>query len=184
MNYRWLFLLLIVGIIGTTVWLGLPKAPAAVRISEAGAEFKLPGLQGSMHGLPRGEVTLLNFWATWCPPCRKEIPSMTELHRKFKDRGLKIVAVSVDKSREHLASFVREQGMPFQVLHDADSAVSHAYGVYRYPESFLIDKRGKVRYHLLGAVEWMSPPLLDTIDDMLAEPPVQGSVSEERENSS
>lgn len=183
MKYRWLLLLLIVGVIGATVWLGLPKAPAAVRISEAGAGFKLPDLQGNMHGLPKGEVTLLNFWATWCPPCRKEVPSMVELYHKFEERGLKVVAVSVDKNRDQLVSFVREQGMSFQVLHDVDSTVSHAYGVYRYPESFLIDKKGKVRYHLLGAVEWMSPPLLDTIDGMLAEPAAEGSASGERESS-
>jgi len=99
---------------------------------------------------------------------------------------LNVVAVSVDQSRDHLSSFVREQNMTFQVLHDADSAVSHGYGVFRYPESFLIDKQGKVRYHLLGAVDWMSEPLQKTIEGMLAEPATRayGSVSGEPEKNS
>ena len=186
MKSRWLVVLLIMGLIGTTVWLGLPQAPAAVRISEAGAGFKLPDLQGVMQTLPEGEVVLLNFWATWCPPCRKEIPSMVELHEKYAAQGLKVVAVSVDQNRDHLSGFVREQQMPFQVLHDADSLVSQGYGVFRYPESFLIDKQGKVRYHLLGAVDWMSEPLMKTIEGMLAEPATKayGSVSGELENNS
>ena len=186
MKYRWLVVLLIMAVIGTTVWLGLPKPEASVKISEASTGFVLPDLQGNMQSLPVGEVVLLNFWATWCPPCRKEIPSMIELHEKFAAQGLKVVAVSVDQSRDHLSSFVREQKMPFQVLHDADSAVSHGYGVFRYPESFLIDKQGKVRYHLLGAVEWMSEPLQKTIEGMLAEPATRtyGSVSGEPESNS
>lgn len=184
MKYRWLLVLLIMGVIGSTVWLGLPKPPAAVRISEASTGFKLPDLQGAMQSLPEGDVILLNFWATWCPPCRKEIPSMVELHEKFSAQGLKVVAVSVDQSRDHLSSFVREHQMPFQVLHDADSLVSQGYGVFRFPESFLIDKQGKVRYHLLGAVDWMSPPLMKTIEGMLAEPAIHtyGSSSGELEN--
>lgn len=184
MKYRWLLVLLIMGVIGSTVWLGLPQAPAAVKISEARAGFALPDLQGVMQKLPEGEVVLLNFWATWCPPCRKEIPSMVELHEKFAAQGLKVVAVSVDQNRDQLRSFVREHRMPFQVLHDADSSVSQSYGVFRYPESFLIDKQGKVRYHLLGAVDWVSQPLLKTVEGMLAEPASKayGSTSGELEN--
>ncbi|ATX81119.1 Peroxiredoxin [Mariprofundus ferrinatatus] len=184
MKYRTLVVLLILGLISTTIWIGLPQAPAAVRISDAGSGFRLPDLEGTMQGLPEGEVTLLNFWATWCPPCRDEIPSMVALHDKYAARGLKVVAVSVDQNRTHLQSFVREHGMQFQVLHDADRLVSNSYGVTGWPQSFLIDKHGKVRYHLLGAVDWMSQPLVKTIEGMLAEPAgiTYGSTGGEREN--
>ncbi len=167
---RWFVLLGIFAAIGSAIWLALPEAPASVRQGDYLTEFTLPDVNGVMQSLPKGEVLLLNFWATWCPPCRKEIPSMALLHDKYAARGLKIVAVSVDQRSEDLADFMKEYRMPFQVLHDADAAVSRQYGVFRYPESFLIDRDGKVLKHLIGAVDWMSAPVLHTIDGMLARP--------------
>lgn len=171
MKYRWLMVLGIFTAIGSGIWLSLPEAPASVRQGTQVIDFSLPDVQGVMHSLPKGEVMLLNFWATWCPPCRREIPSMAELHDKYASRGLKIVAVSVDHRSEDLASFMQEYMMPFQVLHDADSAISRRYGVFRYPESFLIDRDGTVLHHLIGAEDWMSPPITQTIEDMLEKPP-------------
>ncbi len=66
---------------------------------------------------------------------------------------------------------MREYGLPFLVLHDADAAVSHRYGVWRYPETFIIDRTGKVRYHLIGAVEWMEPDVMQTLQALLIEKP-------------
>ncbi len=166
---RWLAVAGIVLLVGTGAWLGLPEAKMSVLEEGRAMPFSLPDLQGKVHGLPEGEVVLLNFWATWCPPCRKEMPSMAALHRKYADRGLKIVAVSVDRDINDLSAFVREYRLPFQVLHDADSTVSHGYSVFRYPETFLIDRQGKVRYHLVGAVEWMSEPIIEGIEGMLNE---------------
>lgn len=94
---------------------------------------------------------------------------MAALSRRFAAKGLKVVAVSVDKDAGDLAGFVREYKLPFTVLHDADATTSASYGVFRYPESFLIDRNGVVRYHLIGAVDWMSPQVLQGIEGMLNE---------------
>ena len=166
-KYSWLFVLGMIAAVAGVIWFALPEAPASVRPGEQRADFMLPDVQGVMQSLPKGEVVLLNFWATWCPPCRKEIPSMAALHDKYGEQGLKIVAVSVDRELGNLKAFMQEHRMPFQVLHDADSTVSRSYGVFRYPESFLIDRNGTVLYHLIGAKEWMSRPVLDTIESML-----------------
>ncbi|HXH72913.1 MAG TPA: TlpA disulfide reductase family protein [Mariprofundaceae bacterium] len=167
---RWMVALSIVVGLAAAFWFALPAAPAMVRQGDAARSFSLPDINGTMASLPIGEVILLNFWATWCPPCREEIPSLSALHRKFASRGLKVVAVSVDKNHDDLTGFVHENQMPFEVLNDVDSHVSHQYGVYRYPESFLIDRNGTVRYHLIGAVDWMSAPVLQTVEGMLNEP--------------
>jgi len=169
MAIRWGLVLCIFAGIGSLIWLALPEAPASVRQGDYLTEFTLPDVQGAMQSVPKGEVLLLNFWATWCPPCRREIPSMARLYDKYAPRGLNIVAVSVDQRREDLVSFMQEYRMPFQVLHDADSAVSRQYGVFRYPESFLIGRDGKVIKHMIGAIDWMSEPILRTIDGMLGE---------------
>jgi peroxiredoxin len=167
MASRWLVVLGLIAGIGAAVWMTLPEAPANMSNGAQITEFSLPDLKGELQSLPKGEVILLNFWATWCPPCRKEIPSMAELYDKYASKGLKVIAVSVDKRSDDLAKFVAEYRMPFQVLHDADGAVSRRYGVFRYPESFLIDRDGKVVHHLVGAVEWMSPAVTKTIENML-----------------
>jgi len=170
MILRWLLILAILGGIGGVIWQALPEAPTVVDTGSKRIAFTLPDLQGELRSLPEGSVVLLNFWATWCPPCRKEIPSMAQLHSQLAPKGLKIVAVSVDQRLDDLKNFVTEYNMPFQVLHDADSMVSQTYGVFRYPESFLIDRDGMIRQHYIGAVDWMSKPVRGLIESLLIEP--------------
>ncbi len=166
---RWLIVGAMLSIVGGVTWYALPAATVQVKEGSMAPSFSLKDLHGVKHSLPTGKVVLLNFWATWCPPCRREMPSMVTLHQKLKGHGLKIVAVSVDQSLDDLTGFVREYGIPFEVLHDANTNVSHLYGVFRYPETFLIDRSGKVRYHLIGAVDWTSPKVMNIIQSMLIE---------------
>jgi peroxiredoxin len=90
------------------------------------------------------------------------------------------VAVSVDRDANDLSAFVREYKLPFQVLHDADSGVSHSYAVFRYPETFLIDRQGQVRYHLVGAEEWMSESVTKRIEGLLNESGANKSGAEQK----
>lgn len=166
---RWLLMGGIVVLVGVLAWMALPGPAGKVAVGDMAPDFTLPDLSGMEQHLPKGKVVLLNFWATWCPPCRKEIPSMVDLDNEMRDKGLAIVAASVDKDSNQLTGFVREYSVPFEVLHDADASVSRRYGVFRYPETFLIDRSGKVRYHLIGAVEWTDPAVKRTIDSLLAE---------------
>ncbi len=180
MLIRWLAVIGIIIVVGAGAWFGLPEAKKRVSVGDVATPFTLPDLEGKMHGLPEGEVVLLNFWATWCPPCRKEMPSMATLHRKYAEKGLKVVAVSVDRDANDLSAFVREYELPFQVLHDADSSVSHSYAVFRYPETFLIDRQGKVRYYFSGAVEWMSESVTKKVEGLLNESGVNKSGAEQK----
>jgi len=165
---RWLFMGTLAAVIAGVAWLGLPESKKKITTGDAAIAFSLPDLQKNMQGLPKGEVILLNFWATWCPPCRQEMPSMVALSKKYAAKGLKVVAVSVDRDGKALEDFVAEYKLPFKVLHDVDSTVSASYGVFRYPETFLIDREGKVQEHLIGAVDWMSAPMQKNIEQMLA----------------
>ncbi len=149
-------------------WLSLPEVNPPVREGTQAIDFQLPDLQGKMHSLPKGDVVLLNFWATWCPPCREEMPSMARLHERFADKGLRVVAVSIDQNDDDLAGFVREHQLPFEVLHDPEARVSRRYGVFKYPESFLIDRNGVIRHHLVGAVDWTSEPVVAAVDALLS----------------
>jgi len=167
---RWLT---VGGILAVIVILGMFALPApAGRVVEGDIApvFSLPDMDGVEQALPKGKVVLLNFWATWCPPCREEMPSMIKLHNQLQDQGLVVIAASIDKNVDKLSAFIREHSIPFQVLQDTDTNVSRQlYGVIRVPESFLIDRQGKVRFHLIGAVNWTDPTVLKAINTMLAE---------------
>ena len=170
MNKRILAAFALLVVVAVALSTLMPEAVKPVRAGDMVKPISLPNLQDELQGLPKGKVVLLNFWATWCPPCRKEVPSMVQLYDKFKDQGFEIVAVSVDKSRDDVVKFVKEQNMNFTVLHDVSSSIAQQYGVFRYPETFIVDRNGKVRQHLNGAVEWMEPEFMDYIEKLLVEP--------------
>ena len=169
MNKRILAAFAVLVVVAVALSTLMPEAVKPVRAGDLAKPISLPNLQDKLQGLPEGKVVLLNFWATWCPPCRKEVPSMVKIYDKFKDKGFEIVAVSVDKSRDVVVKFVKEQNMNFTVLHDVNSSTAQQYGVFRYPKTFIIDRTGKVRQHLNGAVEWMEPEFMDYIEELLAE---------------
>jgi len=95
----------------------------------------------------RGQVVLVNIWATWCPPCRQEMPSMEALYRDFAPRGFKIVAVSIDDpgTEQKVRDFVKEFGLTFDVLHDGTGKIEQLYQTTGYPENFLVDAEGTIR---------------------------------------
>ncbi|MBZ5726553.1 MAG: TlpA family protein disulfide reductase [Acidobacteriia bacterium] len=107
--------------------------------------FTLTAMDGKAYNLDalRGRVVLLNFWATWCPPCRKEMPDMEKLYQRFSAKGLTVLAVS-DEERETVAGFLRKQSYTFPVLLDPGGKVGAAFNVEGIPKSFLFDRGGKL----------------------------------------
>lgn len=136
------------------------------------SEFYLRDLNGELVRLDdfRGQVVLLNFWATWCPPCREEMPSMQRLYEAYRERGLEIVAVSVDTaSPGEVQAFVDELGLTFPVLHDRDSMVSRLYSNPGVPTSYLIDPEGRLTHKVLGEYDWNGQPARKAVESLLPE---------------
>ena len=126
---------------------------------EGAIDFTLPDLSGRMVSLAdkRGKIVLLNFWATWCPPCRKEIPSMERLHRKFGGDSFEIIAVATDRKGAAIVKpFIDEKGATFTVLIDSDDKVSAMYDAYALPTTFIIGKDGVVLDKVTGMADWFS----------------------------
>jgi peroxiredoxin len=119
----------------------------------------------------RGQVVLLNVWATWCLPCRVEMPSIQALNKDYGPKGLKVVAVSIDDpgTEATVRAFVRQYGLTFEVLHDPKAAISEAYDVTGYPETFILGKDGVIRKKLMQATDWNSPEARALVDRLLAE---------------
>jgi len=117
-------------------------------------DFSLSDLSGKEYRLSdlRGKVVLLEFWATWCPPCRESIPAMNELYKKYNEKGLLLLGISVDKGQniaEDLLSFVREYSISYPVLLDTKN-INNIYGIYSIPTTVLIDKEGKIVLKNIG----------------------------------
>ncbi|MCY3956059.1 MAG: TlpA disulfide reductase family protein [Nitrospira sp.] len=135
-------------------------------------DFQLIDLQGNWQALPdyRGKVVLLNFWATWCGPCRVEMPSMERVYQDLKDEGFAILAISSDPQGSIVTRpFVAAQGLTFPILHDSDYRVSGSYGVRTLPMSFLIDRNGTLTQRVFGARDWNSAEARELIRGLLRE---------------
>jgi cytochrome c biogenesis protein CcmG/thiol:disulfide interchange protein DsbE len=106
----------------------------------------------------KGKVVLLNLWATWCEPCLTEMPSIERLHQTYGDKGLRIVAVSVDAyvNDDSVRAFARRLGLTFEILHDSTMRISDAYQATGYPETFVIGPEGTIRKKWVGAADWSS----------------------------
>ena len=106
----------------------------------------------------KGKVVLLNVWATWCPPCREEMPSIERVHRAFAGQGLAVVAVSIDDpgKEDEIREFVREYGLTFEILHDAAAGIKKNYQLTGYPETFVIARDGTIRKKVWGGADWSS----------------------------
>jgi cytochrome c biogenesis protein CcmG/thiol:disulfide interchange protein DsbE len=106
----------------------------------------------------KGKVVLLNVWATWCEPCKVEMPSIEKLHREFGPQGLAVVAVSVDDAgmENHIRDFAKELGITFEILHDPSRTTSTNYQITGYPETFIIARDGTIRKKVIGAADWSS----------------------------
>jgi peroxiredoxin len=119
----------------------------------------------------RGSVTLVNIWATWCLPCRDEMPSMQKLYDSLGTRGFKIAAISIDEgSPEDVTAFAEKFGLTFDILHDRSGQVERLYQTTGVPESFLLDRRGVLVKRVIGAHDWSSPANVGAVERLLEQP--------------
>jgi thiol-disulfide isomerase/thioredoxin len=148
---------------------------------QAGANVPAPALQAQdLNGVPhtlanfRGKVVLLNFWASWCPPCQREMPSMERLRLRMAGRPLEIVALDSAETRDEVSAYLSRMPLGFPVLLDPDGSNTRRWKVFALPSSFLLDAEGRVRYILTGPTEWDEGEALLLVESLLAELPVAG----------
>jgi peroxiredoxin len=120
----------------------------------------------------KGQVVLLNIWATWCAPCRIEMPSIEKLHQALGPQGLKVVAVSVDAAGQDdaIRAFAKQLGLTFTILHDPTDKTQKQYQATAVPETFIIGRDGMIRKKLIGSVDWNSSANRAVIEQLLREP--------------
>jgi len=135
------------------------KAPDFTVTADSGKTF-------TVHNF-NGKLLLLNFWATWCAPCVEEVPSLNQLARQLGPQGLVVLGVSVDKDPNAYKNFLQHFPVSFQTARDPDEKVNLKYGTIQFPESYLIDRDGKVVEKFISAQNWASPEMIQHVQSLL-----------------
>ena len=135
------------------------KAPDFTVTADSGQTF-------TVHNF-NGKLLLLNFWATWCAPCVEEVPSLNQLARQLAPQGLVVLGVSVDKDPNAYKNFLQHFPVSFQTARDPDQKVNTKYGTSMFPESYLIDRNGKVIEKFISAQNWATPQMIEHVHSLL-----------------
>ena len=175
---QWRVVGAIVAVLGGALWFGsyqLKDELVGVNVgskapSFSGATMDLPAKAKSLADY-KGQVVLLNVWATWCGPCRTEMPSIEALHKAMGPKGLHVVAVSIDDpgKADDIRKFLKDFNLTFEVLHDSTQAIQGAYQTTGVPETFIIAADGTIRKKVIAAVDWNSGPNRALITQLLKE---------------
>jgi len=155
-------------LVSTSVWAF--GGGGAVRVGNMAPDFSLQDSEGNMVTLSdlRGKVVFLNFWATWCPPCRTEMPSMEMLNEVFSGSDFIMLAVNVEpEGLTTVPPFLERNPHTFTILYDLEAEAQNAYGVFRFPETFLIDKEGRVARHYIGAYNWATVEIMSQVKELI-----------------
>ena len=127
-------------------------------------------LQDSDHKVTlsdyRGQVVVLNIWASWCPPCVEEMPAMIAMQQRLKAKGVTIVGVSIDEDGDAYHRFLKEHGVNFVTVRDPDRKTANLYGTFGWPETYIIDRKGVIRRKFIGAADWTSPEITEFLGNL------------------
>lgn len=163
---QWLLVLVIVGLLAGALAAGLAVGPTTEPrgVGRPAPEFRALDLATSdtvSLERYRGDVVFLNIWATWCTPCEAEMPSIQRLHEALGEKGLRVVAVSIDQgSPDKVRAWLAARGLTFQVLFDPTGRIERLYGTVGVPESYVIDREGVIVERVIGATDWDHPTRL------------------------
>jgi len=132
------------------------------RIGTAAPEF---AVQDADHKVAlsdfHGKIVVLNFWATWCPPCVEEMPSLVQMDQRLKDKGIVVLGVSIDVDADAYHKFLKDYRVGFVTVRDPDEKSATLYGTHGWPETYIIDRNGILRRKFIGPVDWSQPEIVD-----------------------
>ncbi len=143
----------------------LPQTLTAVEDRPPAPDFSLQDIDGNVYRLSelRGQPVIINFWATWCPPCREEMPSMQRAWEQLQKQGVMMLAINVGESADTVFQFLANYPVEFPLLLDADSDVATGWPVRGLPSTYVVDPEGRIVYSAIGGREWDDPKLLEPV---------------------
>jgi len=140
-----------------------------IGVGDRAPEVRLQSVDGKTVKLAdfRNKVVLVHFWATWCPPCVEEIPTIERFHQQVLGTDIEILAVSVDDSADALKAFLEKNKVHFPVLRDPGSATAGSYGTFKFPETYVVGRDGIVKYKVIGPMDWSLRSNVDIVRSLL-----------------
>jgi len=182
-NYRAIILVFLVVALLVIVFVLKQNNPylkySPLRVGDPAPNFTLPGLDGKVVSLSdhRGHVVLVNIWATWCPPCVDEMPSMEKLYQELKGENFEILAISIDALGEKaVAPFMKKLNLSFPALMDPDGTVKTLFQTTGVPESFIINQEGILIEKVIGPRDWGATPVVGFFRDLLRALPAKKDI--------
>ncbi|MBC7896522.1 MAG: TlpA family protein disulfide reductase [Cytophagaceae bacterium] len=181
---RGLFTFAAIAVVGAGAWFGMRavgNAAPPVAVGAFAPDFKATeiGGTGQVKGIAdyKGDVVLVNLWATWCVPCVTEMPSIQRLYDRFRDQGFRVVGIAVDDPpyAERVATFVRDHGLSFEILHEGSGMVEQDYRARGIPATYVIGRDGRIRVIRQGASDWDSEASRAVVAQLLRRDPAEGA---------
>jgi cytochrome c biogenesis protein CcmG, thiol:disulfide interchange protein DsbE len=138
-------------------------------VGDSAPEFSVAAEGGRTIGVPNfgGKLLVLNFWATWCPPCIEETPSLSAFAREFAGKGVVVLGVSVDKDEKAYKAFLQQHKPAFLTARDPGATINADYGTFKYPETYIIDTKGKVVQKIIGPTDWADERMVKYVASLL-----------------
>jgi peroxiredoxin len=146
------------------------KGMKIITEGDSAPEFSLSSVDGRTVTLSelRGKVVMVHFWATWCPPCVEEMPTLDRLYRDMVGKDFELLAVSVDETgASGIVPFLQRNKLSLPVLLDSDHAVAKRYGTFKFPETYILDRNGIVKYKIIGARDWAAPDAVQGLRELI-----------------
>ena len=169
-------------LLALAAWLALrPGEAGPVEVGERVPDFDLPLAAAPANHTAlrdyRDRVLVLNFWATWCPPCVEETPSLEKFAEQMRAAGIEVIGVSVDQDPHAIEKFVADYHLTYPIARDPQQTLAHQYGTFKFPETYIIDRRGRLAEKIISNLDWQDPRIIEFVKE-LAPPPRQAAVQE------
>jgi peroxiredoxin len=151
---------------------GCQRSQRPVAIGEPAPDFTLPSPTQDSIALVdyRHRVVILNFWATWCPPCVQETPSLEKFSREMPKLHVAVIGVSVDQDEAALKRFAADYHLSFPIARDPNQALAFRYGTSKFPETYILDRNGKVAEKIIGPIDWQDPRIVSFVQTLAGNP--------------
>ncbi len=160
-------------ILGAFIFFVWPHVSSPLRTGERPGPVTLPTVDSSAFSFRTGggRILMVNFWATWCPPCVEETPSLEKFSKRMKPAGVEVLGVSVDQNLPALKKFIAAYGITYPVLRDPHQALASRWGTYKFPETYIFDRSGRLADKVIGASDWNAPSMGEFVSALLHWPP-------------
>jgi len=159
-------------LLGVAALLFIFARPSYRQGEQSRAGQPAPDFSFTLNGQPerlsslRGKIVVLNFWATWCPPCRDELPSLNRLEAKLAPAGGTVLGISADVDEATYTKFLEQHHVSFPNYRDPSKRIAESYGTYGYPETYIIDRQGRIARKIIGPQDWSSPDIVNYLENL------------------